>query len=590
MTTFSFSFSLSFSVLSLLHGAANAVAQQDTTALRKEMRNTASAYESALRSKAPFRMMQASNCDENVGRYCVMYDRGIGRSLPPEPAAIKQARSKAIESFRRGVEVWPTDSTIVAPLVRFLVDGDQARDAVAVAQTFASKTTDPDWAQLLVGLALHGTGDDASAESVFARTLAKILPNERRNLHDVTSLLDPQEQPRYRALSGTERARYHERLWRLADPLYLTDGNESLVEHFSRGVYGRILAYSPTGEGAWGPDVAELTLRFGVPTARTQNFGDGMGGKQLTEHFDPNQLTFIPPAQLTRPALHPFEPGGVWPYDTIRSRSGYAPRSFRRMMVLEHQVTRFPGKEGGELRADYVLPLDSVTALPARFEVALYALDAEYQIVGQMHDTVSVDAAGTAGNLSMPLPPGTVAYSLEALEISSRLAARARYQFPVRSGGLAISDIVIMSSSDAPPPSSRAVSEFRPMPALVIPRGDAITLYLEVQGLAVNARRRVEYRVELEVLEQNNPGAVARVVRGLGRVLGMSGDDVAPRVTWNQEQNAQPTTVVALKLGQIQLAPGLKQFKITLTDTQNRGRNATTERLIRISDVTTRTR
>jgi hypothetical protein len=181
----------------------------------------------------------------------------------------------------------------------------------------------------------------------------------------------------------------------------------------------------------------------------------------------------------------------------------------------------------------------------------------------------------------MPLPPGTVAYSLEALDLASRLAARGRYQLPPPPTGLNLSDVVIIRASELPPPASRKEAAFQPLAALMIPRGEAIALYLEVQGLTVDANRQVNYRVELEVLEQSKGGAFTGVVRRLGRALGMGNDDVAPRIIWNQQQDARTTTVVALRLGQIDLEPGLKRFRITLTDTK-KGTSATTERMIRV--------
>jgi len=220
-----------------------------------------------------------------------------------------------------------------------LIEDQQSAEAMTVARRFADTGVDVSWAQLLLGLAVHSSGDEAAAENLFARTLPQLLPSDRVRLHDASALLSRSEQQKYQALSGAERARYHERLWRLADPLYLTEGNESLIEHFSRRIYGHILAYAPAdGDVVWGPDVEQLTLRFGIPTARTQNFGTGVGGKRLTEHFAPNQLTYVPPALITKAGLTPFEPGTPWPYDTIRSTSGYA------QDLSSHDGDRAPGR------------------------------------------------------------------------------------------------------------------------------------------------------------------------------------------------------------------------------------------------------
>ncbi|HSL72314.1 MAG TPA: hypothetical protein VK864_18845, partial [Longimicrobiales bacterium] len=550
--------------------------------LRKEMRGTAEAYEKSLRNTAPHRMMRAGYCDEQVGRYCVIYDVGTLPPLPPEPEEVRTARGRAIQAFQQAVKVWPNDSTLVAPLIRYLVEDERGADAVEVARRYADIGPDRVWSAFLLGFALHGAGDDALAEQTFLRALYEALPNERQEMHDVMFLLRKDEQPRYRALSGPERARYLERLWRLADPLYLTPGNESQVEHYARRVYARILSYAPGADGmGWGPDQEQLLIRFGAPTARTYNFGQGQG-RQLTEHYHPDQMTYVPPAQVTRVALSRFEPGSPWPYDTVRAFSGYAPRSIRRMRVLEHQVARFPGDS--LMRADFVVVPDDSAGRPARVEVGLFALDSTYEVIAEARDTILIESERVAGSISVRLPAGAAAYSLEALELGTRYAQRARYALPVVSGPRPVlSDVVIFAATDAAPPANRESAAFQPLPSLVIPRGTAIGIYIEARGLARTTDGSNRYRVDLEVLEQDKPGIFSRAVRRLGRALGMQSDDVAPRITWTQQQAAATTASVGLKLGSVGLDPGLKQFKITVTDLQT-NRSASVDRLVKVVD------
>jgi hypothetical protein len=182
----------------------------------------------------------------------------------------------------------------------------------------------------------------------------------------------------------------------------------------------------------------------------------------------------------------------------------------------------------------------------------------------------------------MKLPAGAVAYSVEAIDLGSRLAARGRNLFPVRGTGRPmLSDLVILTGSTGAAPESRRDPAFNPLATLVVSQGAPIALYLEARSLTPDAGRRVRYRIELEVLEQEKPGTFSRVVRGLGRVLGVAGDQIAPRVTWTQDQAAAATNTIALQLGAVQLDPGLKLFRLKLTDLQT---NAATsvERLVRV--------
>jgi hypothetical protein len=558
-------------------------AQTDTAAVRKELQRAASEYENTLRNTAPHRLMRSGYCDETVGRFCVIYDVGRLAPLPPEPERVKQARTRAIDAFRKAVTEAPGDSTLVAPLIRYLVEGDRAPEAVEVARKFSENAKDGAWADLLLGFAHHAARDDAKAEELMLRGLHLALPIERVQIHDVAPLLTREEQQKYKALPARERAVYQERLWNLSDPLFLTQGNESLVEHVARRVYARMLAQAPATDTPWGPDQEEMAVRFGVPTARTQNFGQGMGGKQLVEHYDPEQLTYVPPALLTKSQVLRFEPGAAWPFDTVRAFSGYAPRTFKRMQVLEHQVARFPTGDSVLLRADFKVAPDSVSG-PLRVDVGLFALDSMYDVIAHVRDTLELPRSDAVANISLRMPPNAVAYSLETIEIGTGLASRARYVLPAWPRGRpTVSDVVIFAASEAAPPGSRADAAFRPLPSLVIKRDDAIGFYVEARGLVAprTGDGLVRYRVDLEVLEQDRPGNFSRAVRRLGRALGLQQDDVAPRITWTQQHEPAAVVPIGLKLGKIQLEPGLKLFRVTVTDMATGG-GTTVERLIRV--------
>ena len=290
----------------------------------------------------------------------------------------------------------------------------------------------------------------------------------------------------------------------------------------------------------------------------------------------------VPPALITKGGLPRAEPGSAWVYDTVRAFSGFAPRTLRRMKVLEHQVERFPAGDSTLVRADYTLTLDDSVKLPARVQVALFVLDSTYDVISAVVDTVEATTARQVGMLSVQAPASAAAYSLEAMELGTRLANRARYSLPVMpTTRLRLSDVVLFAATDAAPPNSRTSPQFTPFPSLVLKRGTPIGIYLEARGLTRTPDRMNKYRVDLEVLEQEKPGVFSRAVRGLGRALGLAGNDVAPRITFTQNQPAAEPAAVGLKLGAIQLDPGLKQFRITVTDLQTNA-SVVTERLVRV--------
>jgi hypothetical protein len=548
------------------------------------MREAAFAYERSLRRLAPGRMSGSpSHCDEIVGRFCLFYDAGRGPPLPPEPEGIARARKRAVEVFTAALAFHPADTLVAGPLVRYLVEGDRSEDAVAVARQFAAASTDSVWSFLLLGFALHAAMATGEAEQAFHAALQRMRLSEREDWQSIRYLLAPTDQPRYRELQGDVRTDFEDRLWRLADPLYLTPGNETRTEHMARQMYGRILRRAPLVQGgfSWAEDLEELTQRFGVPKARTQDVGRSLE-LRVTEYYDPDQLTYVPPEPLSKDGLTLFEPGAAWPYDTVRARSGYAPATVRHMGVLEHQLSRFPVLDSVIVRADLQLPLDSAVHLPARIELGLFVLDSAFQTLTYIQDTITSLRDTLRGVLSLRLPDGAVAYSLEARDLTSRLAARARYFLPLPLVSRPVlSDVVILEARQSAPPANRGSADFLPLPSLRVPRNEPVAIYLEARGLTPDDERTIRYRVDLEVLDQGRPSAVTRAVRRLGRALGLGGNDVAPRITWNEQAQSAAFIPIALKLGQLQLDPGLKRFRVTVTDLDS-GLSGSVDRVVRI--------
>jgi hypothetical protein len=558
---------------------------QDSAAVRREMRRAATDYERALRRAAPYRASSYSGqCDEIVGRFCLTYDSGSRDSLPPEPEPIKKARARAIEAFQAAFKVWPADTLVAGPLVRFLIEHDQL--AIDVAADFGAASGDHVWRNLLTAFALHAAGDYERAGPAFLTALSHMRPSDRERWEDVRVLLDQDEQPRYRALGDSAKREYQQRLWRLADPLYLTAGNESHTEHFARQVYARILARAPmvNGSSSWGWDLDELTVRFGVPKLRTQDFARSSMSMepQITEHYDPAQQTFVPPTMITKPGITEFAPVAEWPYDTIRSRNGYAPRSVRKMLPLDHVLSRFREGDSLVVRVDAQLVFDSAVTRPARVEVGLFLLDSIYQLQSLAIDTIEVTQDTARANLSVRLPDKAVAYSIEMRELGSRLAGRARHLLPpaLPLARPLLSDVVLLHAGESLP-SGRNVEHFPARTSLRLKRGESAAIYLEVTGLTPDNDRMVKYTVDLEVMEEARPGVFTRAVKRLGRALGMAGESVSPRVTWNEQKPAAVAIPIALNLGRLQLDTGLKRFRVTVTDRET-GVRSSIDRIVRI--------
>jgi hypothetical protein len=493
-----------------------------------------------------------------------------------------------VEALRRAFAAAPGDLRVAGALVRYLVEDGRPEEAVSAAEAFAWATEDSTWKSLLVGFGLHARGDDVAALAQFQEGLARLPPEERRRFERVDVLLAHAEESLYRKLDEAEQERYERDLWIIADPLYLTPGNEARAEHYARHVWARLLSQAPVvfGMVPWGRDLDELTLRYGVPAGRERVITGWSFDTQIVERFDPDQLAFVPERLRTEGVPETPAPGDPWPLENPRARSGLAPVTIRRMVPFAHQVTRFPAGDAVVLRVDGALVLDSVAVDSAgankRVSAALFVLDSAFNHVAERRKSLVL--AGDTLHVSFEeiLPPGRYVYSLEALEETTRFAGRARYSVNLASdsspaslalpasdssaSSLALSDpLLAWPYGHAPLPRERSAPSLRPRASLELGPSDTVGIYAEVSGLAAAGDGATHYRIEVS-MRRTDAAGITRAVRWLGRLLGLAGPDRAPRVSWEGAGEPGHTEALAVDLDLGNLDPGLYVIELAVHD------------------------
>lgn len=437
---------------------------------------------------------------------------------------------------------------------------------------------------------MHARGDDSAAELRFAEGIAQLPAEEARRLERVDVLLGSEEKRWYRDLDEEGQRRYERELWAAADPLYLTPGNEARAEHFARHVWARLLSQAPVvfGMVSWGKDLDELTVRYGVPAGRERDISSWTLDVRMVEHFDPNQLAFVPERLKTKGLGEAPAPGAPWPLENPRSRSGYAPATFRRLLPFAHQVTRFPAGNSVVLRVDGALALDSVAAEGGdgrAATAALFVLDSAYSHVTEQRRRVESVRDTLFVSFEATLPAGQFVYSLEALEEESRLAGRARYEVLLNTPGpgeLALSDLLIAQPyRDAELPRERNSPGLKPRAVLIVEPVDTLGLYAEVSGLADAGDAATHYRVEVSIRKTNESG-IRRAVRWVGRVLGLSGPDAPPRVSWTGAGAPDGVEPLAVDLSLAGLGSGLYLIQLAVQDLTT-GQRRESHKAIRIA-------
>lgn len=563
----------------------------DSAAVFRAARTAEAEYERAARRLAPLGSNDRSgSCDEFVGRFCLYYDAGRD-PLPAEPIEITRSRERALARIQAAFDLNPARVEAALPLVRLLLEHKQPAQARAAAERFSRSSTDSVTAWLLRTLTLHANREIPEAERAAAVWLAAADSAERRRLTDLRWLLEPREEKRYRALTREAAVAYEARFWRYADALYLTPGNEVLTEHFARHAESRLARSAPTvlGSTSWGDDLAELTIRFGTPKARTQRWPPRIGSSEpeITEHWDPEQRIYAAPA-LDSVLKVRARPGMGWPMDTVRSISGHAPTTFRRMLPMEHQATVFRNPAGEMvLRIDGVLRMDTATTRPAHYGAGLFVLDPALNEVGRRVSAAASPSDSLVISLELPLPPEAQLYSAEILESGTRLAGRARFAVdrPAADRGLFLSDLLVAEPFPAGElPTTRTMPGLVAKRSLILPTGRPFGIYAEVD---LAQQRPDTVRVELELRAANGTPAVVRAARWLGKRLGLANPAPPRRLTWSAETTGAGPTAVAVTIDPGNLKPGRYIIEMAAG---HAGRRVTARKEVVFSDSATSSR
>lgn len=575
-------------------GGAQEGRPADARDLARTARAAAFRYESLQRRLAPSTWdsgRRGDLCDERIGRFCFWYDSPSEPPPPPppEPEPVADARTVAVRAHRQWFATEPSHPRAAGFLIRYLIESDRAREAVAAARTHAWAAERSAGSLLLVGLALHYAGDFAAAEAVFDSARTASGPEERERLDDLTVLLEPRERGRYARLSEEERTRYHDRFWALADPSLLEPGNERRSGHYARHGWVRIFSEAPRVRGAisWGRDHEEILLRYGLPASR-KRIRDShpmllSADPRFIESFEPG-VSLVPPALLTRGLPEAPPPGVRHEIERDTAPSVYTPIRLR-LRPLDATVHVFPAGSAAVLQIEAVLSPDTVAPTTPRAPRGLVAvLDTTGREVARSPARVEVRSDSTtrlAGSLAVP--PGSYVYRVEVLDDSTGLAGLTQYRLEIpEERGLAMSDLVVALPFGDSLPRSRDDPRLRPHASLVLPPGARVGLYAEVRGLvAQGGESRYEVDWVVEPLEEGS--LLGRAARWLGEALGLVRPESPPRIRWEDAAAGGPAPL-AVNMDLSDAGPGLYRIVLTVTDRAT-GLGRTTERLIRISDA-----
>ena len=124
---------------------------------------------------------------------------------------------------------------------------------------------------LCLGLLYYKTSKLNESYEEYKKALSMMSYDERKDftLNSVKSLLEPIFKDEMEKMNDEELESFIELFWKVSEPLYLTEYNERLLEHYSRVAYANLHFSVPKmGITGWKSDRGEVVLRYGEPLNR----------------------------------------------------------------------------------------------------------------------------------------------------------------------------------------------------------------------------------------------------------------------------------------------------------------------------------
>ena len=425
----------------------NRQALVDSSEITRRARDLQAHFESRRRRMLPrFYLGQAERC-LIVGRFCEWHPRSQDYVIPDEGNDIRRARAELLRDLQKAGKSVPGDDWIIGQRIRYLVEGHDS-SAVSVARSCKATRW---WCDALAGLALHVGGNFAAADSAFSAALHEMPAARRCHWLNLSPLLDDDLRGTYRKMTCAQREAADARIWWVADPLYMTPGNERRTEHFSRVLHTVLQEDAANTYGSkWGGDLAELILRFGWAEKWTQQPPTSayLGAEISVTGHEPEPgfhffLTQRPPDSLAQIVDSLFE------INQFPPREQYAPPYARSFTGLDAQVARFRRGDSTRIVAAYDVSTDTIFGR-RHFAAALIVMGNE----ATPPSMSEVDESPARNVIAVSTPWKSQLIGVELLAKDSTGAARWRTGFaeiPLDSGKISVSDLLFVDGSPTLP-------------------------------------------------------------------------------------------------------------------------------------------
>ncbi|MBW1842258.1 MAG: tetratricopeptide repeat protein, partial [Deltaproteobacteria bacterium] len=140
---------------------------------------------------------------------------------------------KAIDYFRKALQIDPSHRDALFHLGLICCEGGEYEEMAGLYRKILDTDPDDKNARLFLGLALYRQEEGEAAWEAFEMARGYMTEDERLVFESIENLLNPEERKQNQAAPAENRDQLADRFWDRQDPLFLTEYNERILEHYS---------------------------------------------------------------------------------------------------------------------------------------------------------------------------------------------------------------------------------------------------------------------------------------------------------------------------------------------------------------------
>ncbi|MEJ2102957.1 MAG: GWxTD domain-containing protein [Ignavibacteriaceae bacterium] len=468
---------------------------------------------------------------------------------------------------------------------------------------------------LLLGLFYYKTSQLDSSFFAYKTAFGLMNEDEINDIKYKSALyfLENESNDKLEDLSKVEIERIVNKFWKVSDPLFLTDYNERLLEHYSRVTYSDLkFSVDKLGISGWDSDRGETVIRYGEPLYKVRHrpYINAGGRTQLmlkTDfwYYKDKILGFVDESWNENYRFSTPKPGSrhisqfpgdadFFMNDLRRTEpESYEPKFEDPVIQVPFTIAQFKNLRNEsssttQVYINYALNSDKLVAPGNRYPLAhKYGIffvkqDSEIETVQKKHLAdldykrdlkLGLFEKYKINSVLVDLPPDSGLLAFEIIRDADNGVFTNRTNFKIKkfsSTNLDISDIILASNVDESNNLTikRGNLNLLPNPLNTFSAINQIYIYFEVYNLSSNDSgiSNFEQRITIYKIKENS--GIGNFLNSLLGVIGLGADENTLTLT-TEYQSYKKDTPVYLQLDMSKYEKGDYKINVEIEDITN---------------------